>query len=93
MDDSFKWLSLYQAAEHFGYSHTESLRQRLRTLRKRGKVLDMGKPPPEYKAVVEVTEGKIIIYWPNPNTALLRSDIPDGLLIPKRGKRVLNSEI
>jgi len=50
-------------------------------------VLDMGTPPPTYKAAKKAKQGKIIIYWPNPNTALMRSDAPAALFVPKRGKR------
>ena len=87
MEDTFKWLPVDQATVYFGYSNPESLRQRLRELRRRGKVLDLGAPPLPYKAAKKATEGKIIIYWPNPNTALIRSDAPRELLVPKRGKR------
>ncbi len=63
------WLTLEQAAEHFGYSHPENLRQRLRELRKRGKVVDIGSPPPEYKVGDAKTYEKIVIFWPNAKTA------------------------
>ncbi len=36
------WLPLDVAAKHFGYAHKESLSRRLRQLRQRGKVRDIG---------------------------------------------------
>jgi hypothetical protein len=87
MDELSNWLSLDEAAKHFGYSHPENLRQRLRELRRRGKVVDTGKPPSEYKAVKKATKDKIVVYWLNPKTAMLSINVPSGLLVPKRGKR------
>ena len=89
LDETYKWLPLGEAAKHFGYSHPDSLRNRLRELRKRGKVIDLGTPPIEYKVGKGGIKDKIVLYWANPNTALLRSDAPTELLIPKRGKRSL----
>lgn len=86
-DELLKWLPLDQAAKYFGYSHPENLRQRLRALRKRGKVADMGKPPLKYDVVKKAKKDRIVVYWLNPKTALLSIDVPAGLLIPKRGKR------
>jgi hypothetical protein len=90
-NELLKWLPLDQAAKHFGYSHPENLRQRLRELRKRGKVADMGKPPLKYPPAKKAIKDKIAIYWINPKTALLSTDVPAGLLVPKRGKRRLDS--
>jgi hypothetical protein len=87
MDELSNWLSLDEAAKHFGYSHPENLRQRLRELRRRGKVDDIGKPPSEYKVSKKASKDKIVVYWLNPKTAMLRIDVPKGLLVPKRGKR------
>jgi hypothetical protein len=91
-DITHDWLTLEQASKHFGYSHPENLRQRLRDLRKRGQVIDIGKPPAKYEAAKREVPGKVIIYWPNARTALMRRDVPGGLLIPKRGKRARNSD-
>ena len=90
VDETDKWLPLDQAAGRLGYTHPESLRRRLRVLRMRGKVIDLGKPPQEYKVGKGETKDKIVLYWANANTALLRSDPPAGLLIPRRGKRARN---
>lgn len=81
-----EWLPLDQAAAHFGYSHPENLRQRLRQLRKRGQVTDIGRPP-GYPVADRVGRHKVVIMWPNPQTALLRCDAPATLLNPKRGRR------
>ena len=40
-----EWLPLDVAAKHFGYAHKESLSRRLRQLRKRGLIRDIGRPP------------------------------------------------
>ena len=91
IDKTFNWLPLAEAAKLLGYGHPDSLRNRLRELRRRGKVLDLGTPPPEYKVGENASSGKVVLYWPNHNTALLRSDAPRELLIPKRGKRARDS--
>lgn len=85
-----EWLPLEEAAISFGYTHHESLRRRLRQLRGRGLVVDIGNPPVRYKVRQGQTKGKIIIYWPNPKVALLRSDAPLELLNPKQGKRKID---
>lgn len=82
-----EWLPLDVAATWFGYSHPESLRQRLRQLRDRGHVVDIGRPPTSYPVGDANALGKVVLMWPNPKTALLRSDAPADLLNPKRGKR------
>ncbi len=87
IDESHIWLPIKEAARLFGYTHPESLRHRLRELRRRGKVLDIGTPPTEYQAGKGEAKDKIILYWPNPGTALIRSDAPNRLLNPRRGKR------
>jgi len=92
INETDQWLSMEQAAKHFGYARAEGLRQRLRELRKRGKVLDQGTPPDGYKVADGKNRDKIIIYWLNARTALIRKDVPPGLLIPKRGKRARNSD-
>ena len=53
----------------------------------RGRVLDLGKPPSQYKVGKGESKEKIILLWVNPKTALIRIDAPRNLLIPKRGKR------
>jgi len=92
LEEIRKWLPLDQAAKHYGYRHADSLRRRLRELRERGYVVDLGNPPSPYKVGKNQSKGKVVIYWPNPNTALIRRDAPAGLLIPKRGKRARNSD-
>jgi len=81
-----EWLSLDDAAKHFGYS-PEGLRRRLRQLRERGRVVDLGKPPTGYAVGENRVKGKVAILWPNPRTALVDRDAPVTLLNPKRGKR------
>ncbi len=87
IETNYEWWPLQEAAKHFKYTHLESLRNRLRVLRQLGKVVDLGTPPAEYKVGVGNTSGKVVLYWPNPNTALLRSDAPTTLLNGRRGKR------
>ena len=43
-----EWLSVRNAAQKFGYCNQESLRRRLRQLRKRGFIVDVGEPPSKY---------------------------------------------
>jgi len=83
----FSWLPLDEAVEYFGYKHLESLRQRIRQLRKQGYVVDIGKVPAPYEVGDEEATDKIILYWPNHNTSMIRSDAPRELLNPKLGKR------
>lgn len=85
--DTLEWLPLNAAAAWFGYSYPGSLRRRLRQLRKRGYVIDIGNPPAGYKRNEESESGKVVLMWPNPKTALIRSDAPAELLNSKRGKR------
>ena len=87
LDGNVEWLPLDVAASRFGYGHKESLRRRLRQLRKQGYVLDLGKPPLDYLAKSTDAHGKVVIFWPNSKTALLRSDAPEELLDPRRGRR------
>jgi hypothetical protein len=84
--DNQEWLPLDKAATHFGYSHPESLRQRIRQLRRRGHVVDLGRPP-GYRVGNSIPEQTVVIMWPNPKTALLSTDSPADFLNPKRGKR------
>lgn len=88
-EEIWKWLPLDIAAKHFGYGHPGSIRRRLRQLREQGLVVDIGNPPSNYPSGGESAEGKVIIFWPNPKTALMRNDAPPDLLIPKRGKRAV----
>ncbi|MGA7193685.1 MAG: hypothetical protein WBW94_08650 [Anaerolineales bacterium] len=87
LKDNHTWLSIDQAARHFGYHHPESLRRRLRDLREQNYVADIGIPPERYKVAKRPNRKKIVIYWLNPKTSLLRSDAPRNLLNPKVGKR------
>ena len=81
-----EWLPLDIAAEQFGYAHKESLSRRLRQLRKRGKVRDIGRPPAAYRDTEPEVDAEITIMWPNPKTALLRNDAPLSLLRSSRGR-------
>jgi hypothetical protein len=82
-----EWLPLEEAAKHFGYQKTQSFTHRLRQLRKRGFVIDIGHPPSEYPIGNANVRGKIVLMWPNPKAALLHKDAPQKLLVPKKGKR------
>ena len=81
-----EWLPLDLAAESFGYAHKESLRRRLRQLRERGLVRDIGRPPASYATEARNQDAAITVMWPNPKTALIRSDAPRALLEAKRGR-------
>jgi hypothetical protein len=83
---SLEWQPLDLAAEQLGY-HPESLRKRLRQLRQRGQVVDLGRPPAGYTVGKTPVEGKVVLLWANPKTALIRRNAPSDLLVPKRGKR------
>jgi hypothetical protein len=89
--DSFEWMSLYQAAVYFGYKHPESLRQRLRKLREKGNLVDTGSPPARYKTG-KTDLRKIVVFWINSRTPLIRSDAPRNLLMPLRGKRARDTD-
>jgi len=80
------WLPLDVAAANLGYSK-EGFRQRLRQLRRLGRVADTGRPPAGYDVTDNVPAEKVIVLWANPKTALIRSDVPADLFVPKRGKR------
>jgi hypothetical protein len=80
------WLTFDDVAEQFGYNNVTSFRRRLRELRSKGSVIDLGKPPSEYK-VGEQEQGKVNIYWLNARTALIHKDVPRSLLNSKKGKR------
>ena len=88
-ESDYKWLSLSEAAKEFGYSHKNSLSARLRQLRRRGQVIDLGRPPTAYAISAEYPEtaDKVVLLWPHPKTALLRSNAPTQLLNAKKGKR------
>ncbi len=85
--NTLEWLPLDIATERFGYAHKKSLSRRLRQLRQRGFVADIGRPPSPYPVSNSPKKGKVNIMWPNPKTALIRNDAPRDLLNPKRGKR------
>jgi hypothetical protein len=84
--ESEEWLPLDIAAERLGYAHKESLSRRLRQLRKRGKVRDIGRPPVPYRDTRHGADAEIVIMWPNPKTALLCNDAPSSLLRSSRGR-------
>lgn len=85
----WEWLPLDVAGQRLGYAHKQSLTFRLRQLRQLGYVVDIGRPPAPYPVgdSSQIGNGKVIVMWPNPKVALLRSDAPPCLLKPKRGKR------
>ena len=80
------WLTLDIAAKQFGFAHKESLSRRLRQLRERGMVRDIGRPPMPYRDTEQQEDAAITIVWPNPKTALLRNDAPQELLVASRGR-------
>ena len=81
-----EWLPLDMAAKQLGYAHKESLRRRLRQLRERGLVNDIGRPPTSYQNVEHGERAPITLMWPNPRTALLNHDAHSTLLTAKRGR-------
>ena len=81
-----EWLPLDVAAKHFGYAHKESLSRRLRQLRKRGLIRDIGRPPDAYHDKEIKSDAAITIMWPNPKTALLYHKVSPTLLTAKRGR-------
>ena len=81
-----EWLPLDIAAEQFGYAHKESLSRRLRQLRNRKLVIDIGRPPTSYENIKPRKSAGIVVMWPNPKTALLRADAPGELLGARRGR-------
>ena len=82
-----KWLPLEEAATRYGYAHKESLSRRLRQLRKRGHVADIGRPPKKYANSLKPEKGTILLMWPNPTATLIHEDAPTELLDSRRGKR------
>jgi hypothetical protein len=83
------WLTVRDAAKRFGYGNQESLRRRLRQLRKQGLIIDIGNPPRAYGIEGEspVSQDKICLFWVNSTTMLIHKESPNHLLNPKRGKR------
>ena len=81
-----EWLPLDVAAKRLGYAHKESLRRRLRQLRDRGLVNDIGRPPAAYQKGEPNEKAPITLIWPNPKTALLNREAPPTLLTAKRGR-------
>lgn len=81
-----EWLPLDIAAKQFGYAHKESLSRRLRQLRREKLVIDTGRPPADYQRSAPDESAEVVLMWPNPKTALLRSDAPAELLAAKRGR-------
>lgn len=82
-----EWLPLEEAAIRYGYAHKESISRRLRQLRKRGHVADIGRPPAEYANSPMPEKAAIVLMWPNPTATLIHQDAPAELLDSKRGKR------
>jgi hypothetical protein len=90
--DKQEWLPLDIAAAHFGYNHAESFRRRLRQLRTLGYVVDIGRPGDYPQGEHSDQRDHVVIMWPNPKTALVRSDAPPHLLNSKPGKRARRKE-
>jgi hypothetical protein len=84
--ETAEWLPLDIAAKQFGYAHKESLSRRLRQLRREKLVIDTGRPAAGYRQSAPSESASIVLKWPNPKTALLRSDAPAELLAAKRGR-------
>ena len=82
------WLTVEQAAKHYGYGNPESLRQRIRQLRDNGKVSDVGASPPGYRVV---GNAPINVLWANPKSMMIADDAPPDLLNPHRGRRTIDS--
>lgn len=78
---------MHDAAKHYGYRHEESLRRRLRQLREKGLVRDVGNPPKKYEVCAQLGTDAITIRWVNPTTAMISTNISMKLLNPRRGKR------
>ena len=87
IEDAEKWMSISEATKIFGYADRVSLRNRVRQLRSRGDVTDLGNPPAAYRRRRGQAPGKVMLYWLNPKIALLRRDAPKDLFVPRRGKR------
>lgn len=87
MIENTNWLTIGEAAEQLGYNHIESLRYRLRTLRKRGLVADLGNPPKRYPAHTGDTTGMVILQWVNPVAFMVSGDLPANLFDNKQGGR------
>ena len=89
-----EWLSVRNAAQKFGYCNQESLRRRLRQLRKRGFIVDVGEPPSKYvkERNKHTNQSKIYLYWSSPTTMFIRADAPKHFLNSKRGKRSKKQE-
>lgn len=85
--ETIEWLPLEEAANRFGYAHKESISRRLRQLRKRGLVADIGRPPEQYANIPKPENAAIVLMWPNPTAALIHQDAPAKLLDSRRGKR------
>jgi hypothetical protein len=75
------WLSLPDAAKHFGYENSLGLRRRIQQLRKRGKVEDIGAVPEKY---LGEDNGPVKIYWPDWRTMQIASDAPRALMAAKK---------
>lgn len=78
------WMTMDNAARHYGYSSSATLRQRIRQLREAGKVSDEGNSP---DGCAEVKDAPIRIFWAHPRTMMIADNAPADLLNPKRGRR------
>ena len=78
------WLTIEQAARHYGYSSADTLQRRLRQLRERGQVHDMGDPPEGYR---DNPDAPVRVLWAHPKAMLVADDAPRVLLDPSRGRR------
>lgn len=83
IDDT--WVTLDDMAGLLGYN-VESLKQRLRVLRKRGLVVDTGNPPKRYRTDAQPEAGKVTLFWPNKQAMLISRDIPAELFGQRGGR-------
>ncbi|MCA9933375.1 MAG: hypothetical protein KC415_05595 [Anaerolineales bacterium] len=81
------WLTVVEAAAHFGYSNPDALTRRLRQLRQQQKVTDTGDIPARYAPGDKKTPDKIVLLWVGKKSFLIRADAPKSLLNSKKGKR------
>jgi hypothetical protein len=87
-DEEVKWWPMNMAAEKFGYS-VVGLRRRIRQLREMKLVVDLGRPPEDYKVSKRIDPNKVTVLWANPQTALISNASPARLFNSKRGRRAL----
>jgi hypothetical protein len=79
------WLSLSDAAKHFGYPSALALRRRIHQLRQQGKVEDIGATPEKYLA--GRAHGAVKIHWENTRKMQIDKNAPASLLAAKKPKK------